>query len=193
MFVSLLVCLVATSLFIGCASTPKEPRSIKTNAFKLQKFKNAQIVAENYGLDILFDSSREYNEKDFKANIGKYHSNNVLIARNPENHEAVVFIEFDDENNSRNNILFTYVSLNHEATSNIQTKIDDIGKVYLKNTEKRCELDSSTHDLKPEGYEKITKDLANFRSFCQGCVWKQFSVDCKIPINPEQAEIINKK
>lgn len=187
---SVLLGLVAMSIFIGCASTPKEPRSIKTNAFKIKKIKTAIEVAENYGLDVLYSSEREVNEKNFSLKIGKFVAKDVLIARNPQNEEAVVFFEFEKDENKSNRMQFVYTYLNIEKTSVVESYLDGIGKVYLKNTEKMCELDSGTHELKADGYGLITKDLAQFRTYCEASVKKRFSIVCDEPINPAQLELI---
>lgn len=189
---SVVLCLMAAFL-VGCASTPKEPRSIKSNASKVKKIATAVELAENYEMEILFSTQRETNEKNFSLKDGNFISQDIFIARGRNSDEAVVFILLQDpkqKNSKSERLQFSYVSINGEKTSDIDKYYLEFGKLYLKNTSKTCELDSSGYELNADAYGKITRLLAGSREFLKDAVNKEFGLVLDEPINPEQLAII---
>ena len=190
---SVVLCLMAAFL-VGCASTPKEPRTIKSNASKVKKIQTATELAENYGMQILFSSQRETNEKNFSLEYGSFVSQDILVAKGEgDSDEAVIFITLQNPsqaNSKSERIQFSYVSINGEKTSDIDKYFLEFGKLYLKNTSKTCELDSSGYELNADAYGKVTKSLADIREFFKLAVQKRFDFLPDEPINQEQLAII---
>ncbi|MBQ8680660.1 MAG: hypothetical protein IJ530_13040 [Treponema sp.] len=192
---SVVLCLMAAFL-VGCASTPKEPRTIKSNASKVKKIATAVELAENYEMEILFSTQRETNEKNFSLKDGNFISQDIFIARGRNSDEAVVFITLQDPkqtNSKSERIQFSYVSINGEKTSDIDKYYLEFGKLYLKNTSKNCELDSSGYELNAGAYDKFTRLLAGTREFLKDAVNKKFGLVLDEPINPVQQATIEKK
>ena len=193
---SVVLCSLIATLFTSCASTPKEPRTIKSNASKVKKIAAAVELAENYEMEILFSTQRETNEKNFSLKDGNFISQDIFIARGRNSDEAVVFITLQDpkqKNSKSERIQFSYVSINGEKTSDIDKYYLEFGKLYLKNTSKNCELDSSGYELNAGAYDKFTRALAGTREFLKDAVNKKFGLVLDEPINPVQQATIEKK
>ena len=192
-FSSVMLCLMAAFL-VGCASTPKEPRSIKSNASKVKKIETAIELAENYGMEILFNSQRETNEKNYSLKIDDFISQDIFIAKG-ENDEAVVFITLQNPAQTfskSERIQFSYVSINGEKTSDTDKYYQELGRLYLKNTAKTCELDSSGYEINADAYNKLTKALAELRDIFKDSLKKKFDLVLDEPINPKQLVILEK-
>ena len=190
---SVVLCLMAAFL-VGCASTPKEPRSIKSNASKVKKIETAIELAENYGMEILFNSQRETNEKNYSLKIDDFISQDIFIAKG-ENDEAVVFITLQNQAQTfskSERIQFSYVSINGEKTSDTDKYYQELGRLYLKNTAKTCELDSSGYEINADAYNKLTKALAELRDIFKDSLKKKFDLVLDEPINPKQLVILEK-
>ena len=190
---SVVLCLMAAFL-VGCASTPKEPRSIKSNASKVKKIETAIELAENYGMEILFNSQRETNEKNYSLKIDDFISQDIFIAKG-ENDEAVVFITLQNPAQTfskSERIQFSYVSINGEKTSDTDKYYQELGRLYLKNTAKTCELDSSGYEINADAYNKLTKALAELRDIFKDSLKKKFDLVLDEPINPKQLVILEK-
>ena len=174
---------IAASLLTSCASTPKEPRSIKTSSQQLSSIKKAAQVAENYELKLLGDSRAEGSQH---ITMGPYVSNAVYIAANEDKSEAVVYMRFARSNSDQ--IEFVYVSLNGEKTSTLREYME-AGSLILNNKDKLCDLDSGNFYLLSTAYEPYTKDMANIRKNIKKYISKTFGITCNEEINPEQKQI----
>ena len=193
-FSSVMLCLMAAFL-VGCASTPKEPRSIKSNSSKINSVKTAKEIAENYDLEKIFHlDSKDSSISDKQAlKIGNLETNDIYIAADAEKKEKIAYLLLKNPQTPKtNNIQFSYLELNEEKTSTIKFFTEE-GAFILNNTSKECDFESFTHELSGDGYKPVTKTMAENREVIKSILSLYFGLTFDEEINAEQAKIIESK
>ncbi len=181
LLISCTVAILATTLLSSCASTPKEPRTMKLTSRTLQNDKKADAAIENWGLNVICDVR---SSKD-TVKIGRYISKSFIIATNTDKTETIVYSRF--EKSAAEQIEFSYVELNGEKSSTMRIYMD-AGTIILNNTDELCAFESGNYELRSDAYVPITKDMADIRSSVKDYIAEKYGIKCSEEINSVQKE-----
>ena len=176
-FIAIFIALISVSAVFAKA----KPRSLKANAEKIYSTKSAAKIAENYGLSEV--------KADGEIKAGSFFQDELYVATG-ENNECILYVKLKNQDlqNAFRAVTFSYSNVNGSATSKIEFVTDD-GNVYLFNTSKLCELDSSTHYMTGEIYESYTTYLAKQRQAIKFCFLTNMKIEFKDEINEEQKKL----
>ena len=182
------ICISAIALFVGCASTPKEPRSIKIDSKKVNTAAKAKLVADNWELTQIVYWDKNHEEGNLPGFLVPQHSiEEIFVAQNENTGDNIVFL-LAKADGIDSEVQFSYVDLAGEKSSSLK-QILELGTVYLHNTSTSAELDSGTHEILPGAYNALTTRLAKRRVSLKSSLERRFKIKFDEPINEKQSEI----
>lgn len=189
--------LFAVLILTNCITTPKEPRSLEASSDTIN-LRVARSIIANYDMEVIYDYksgnffSRTSPFRDFKIT-------ELVIAKNQEYDESVVYASFKNQNRER--IQFTYLSIHGEKSSTVKYDANSRGNEYhqgtviLNNNSLCCKLDNKIGYgvlINPDDW---TRELVYIRGAVENMI-SSTSVFIPFtfgePINPKQMELMNK-
>jgi len=161
--ISMAVCFLA-----GCASTPKEKRSLKWQADSIPTLKKAKILAENYEMN-------DVHELPVSSNTS------VFVAQNSDK-DAVVFYFWEEKNKTE---LFSYVYTNGNGSSYYEL-INGDARYSIRNTDEQANYERTGYYLANDAYEKMTYSLCRNRNKIKKNIQKLVEIEFLEPVNFKQ-------